>query len=595
MPNRVGANGARIVPGNSERSALYRRVSAKNSAQMPPSGPLQPEQIHLIQTWIDQGAEWPDELSGDRDTPADPAAVAVLNALRNGDRQGFTRVLRETPDSVNGKGAGGSTPLMYAAIYGDGEAVRLLLDKGASPNTQNNRGGTALMYATDSEEKTRLLLDHGSNPNLRSGEGRTALLVAVGRVGAYPVVKLLLERGADGGARLADGRGVLPLAVNARDPKLLQLLLDNGADKKGLALGPMLVAGCPGCFDLLLPFAEPADLAAGLQGAVRTGDLPRMKVLLDRGARPAGNLLQTIAASPAAIPVDTIRTLIAAGADVNAKTSTGLTLGEFAHRHGNAAILEALAGNDATGERSTPSQPRRKPAPSVRAAIEQTIPALQRADVAFLQKAGCVSCHNNSLTAMNMASARSKGLRLNEQIAKDQSRKIAEFLADNGERALENEGLPGGVDTVSYILMGLAADGYPSDPVTDAWARYVKNTQSLDGRWTCTALRPPIESSDIQVTAASIKSLKAHGPKGRRLEYDSAVEHAVHWRDCSSEQHRGPGFPDPGIDMGRGKRGEDPRVRAGNGCTTEVRLRFEPDQEAGQRCVCDRASSGSDN
>ena len=303
MPNRVGANGARIVPGNSAQSPLYRRVSAKDSAQMPPPAPLQPAQINLIKAWIDQGADWPDELSGDRDdSPADPAAIAMMNALRNGDRQGFNRVLRENPDSVNARWAGGSTPLMYAAIYGDREAVRVLLDKGANPNAQNNRGGTALMYAVDSEAMTRLLLDHGSDPNLRSGEGRTALLVAVGQVGCYPVVKLLLERGADGGVRLPDGRGALALAVSARDAKLLQLLLDKGADKKRLPLGPLLVAGCTGCFDLLLPFAEPADLAGGLQGAARTGDLPRMKTLLDRGARPGGTLLQVIAASHATIP-----------------------------------------------------------------------------------------------------------------------------------------------------------------------------------------------------------------------------------------------------------------------------------------------------
>ena len=185
MPNRVGANGARIVPGNSARSPLYRRVSATQpGAQMPPSGPLQPEQINLIKVWIDQGADWPDELSGDRDTaPADPAVVNMRNALRNGDRQEFNRVLRENPEAVNAKGPSGSTPIMYAALYGDGQTVRLLLDKGANPNAQNNHGATALMYAIDNEEKTKLLLDHGADPNLRSGEGRTALLIAVGTGG----------------------------------------------------------------------------------------------------------------------------------------------------------------------------------------------------------------------------------------------------------------------------------------------------------------------------------------------------------------------------------------------------------------------------
>src|SRR4029077_20483368 len=41
LPNRVGANGARIVPGNSTVSLLYRRLSATQSGvRMPPSGPL---------------------------------------------------------------------------------------------------------------------------------------------------------------------------------------------------------------------------------------------------------------------------------------------------------------------------------------------------------------------------------------------------------------------------------------------------------------------------------------------------------------------------------------------------------------------------
>src|SRR5437899_8782419 len=46
LPNRVGANGARIVPGNSAKSSLYQRVSgAQDGAQMPPKGPLEAEQI----------------------------------------------------------------------------------------------------------------------------------------------------------------------------------------------------------------------------------------------------------------------------------------------------------------------------------------------------------------------------------------------------------------------------------------------------------------------------------------------------------------------------------------------------------------------
>ena len=66
--------------------------------QMPPDGPLRPEQISVIKTWIDQGAEWPDSLSGDTvPSQPDPAVVRMMQALRNGNRQEFNRALRENP------------------------------------------------------------------------------------------------------------------------------------------------------------------------------------------------------------------------------------------------------------------------------------------------------------------------------------------------------------------------------------------------------------------------------------------------------------------------------------------------------------------
>src|SRR6185312_7357102 len=41
LPNRVGANNVAIVPGESSRSILYRRISGTESGiRMPPSGPL---------------------------------------------------------------------------------------------------------------------------------------------------------------------------------------------------------------------------------------------------------------------------------------------------------------------------------------------------------------------------------------------------------------------------------------------------------------------------------------------------------------------------------------------------------------------------
>ena len=364
MPNRVGANGARIVPGDSARSSLYRRVSATQSgAQMPPSGPLRPEQINFIKAWIDQGADWPDELSGDRDTaPADPAVVSLRNALRNGDRQEFNRVLRDNPESVNAKGPSGWTPIMYAALYGDGEAVRLLLDKGANPNARNNRGGTALMYAIDNEEKTRLLLDHGADPNLRSGEGRTALLDRRGTGGSLSRSETPAgerrrrRRPASGWTRRPDPADVAPATQSC-----CSCFWTMAPIRSGFPSAPYWWRAARRASTCCSHSRNPPTFQAGFQGAVRIGDLPRMKTLLDRGARPPAISCKWSPPLPRRFPSITIRSLIAAGADVNAKTSTGLTLLDFANRHGNATLAEALTAAGVPGETRVPSQPLRKP------------------------------------------------------------------------------------------------------------------------------------------------------------------------------------------------------------------------------------------
>src|SRR5206468_3335948 len=100
-------------------------------------------------------------------------------------------------------------------------------------------------------------------------------------------------------------------------------------------------------------------------------------------------------------------------------------------------------------EESSPDEPvgKPKPAGSVRAALERSIPLLQRSDVTFIKKAGCVSCHNNSLTAMSVSAMRKSGIRVDEEIARAQLEATAHYLDANRERALEGLGVPGGGDT----------------------------------------------------------------------------------------------------------------------------------------------------
>ena len=164
---------------------------------MPPTGPLRPEQISLIKTWIDQGAEWPDALANEVERPpVNPKAVAMIESLRTDDMASFMKAVAEDPKLLNARGPEGSTPFMYAVLYSSAKTVSQLLKKGADPNVRNDANATALMWAVADLEKTRVLLDGGADVNARSDNLRTPLIIAARRPGNAAVVKLLLDRGA---------------------------------------------------------------------------------------------------------------------------------------------------------------------------------------------------------------------------------------------------------------------------------------------------------------------------------------------------------------------------------------------------------------
>jgi ankyrin repeat protein len=541
MPNRVGANGARIAPGESGRSRLYQKVAGSQAGlQMPPTGALSQEQIGTIKAWIDQGADWPDELSGEApQIPPDPGVIRIMEALRNGDRQGFDKLLRETPKVINSRGKGGSTPLMYAALYGQAETVRRLLDKGADPNLKNDAGATALMWAVDDVEKTRQLLDHGADPNVLSADGRTALTIAAQRFGASPLVKLLLDHGAE----ISPPRGSpVNAAALAGDEDVLRMFLARGADAKSLAGG---IAGavqsqCSGCIELLLKAADQRSLDAAMAASTALGDLPTLKLLLERGAQvnatdPTGDGVSALmlAVGSDAAAVETIRLMMERGADIHYKNGKGETLLDVAKWQGPTPIVDLLRKAGAT-EMNAPAAgtPRPAPATSIRAAVERSIPAVQRADVAFIQRSGCVSCHNNSLAMMMVVAARKNRLPVDEEIARRQAGTVGAYIETWRERMLQGIGIPGGQDTVGYILAGLAAVDYPGDAATDSAAIFLRTRQYADGRWR-TAVpggsRPPIESSDFETTAIAARVFQVYAPKTRRLEYQKAVQRAADW------------------------------------------------------------------
>lgn len=546
-----GGTGVMIGPGTSAASRLYfKLVGDRYGPRMPPDRPLTGEEIDTIKRWIDEGAHWPDELAAERPaTVADPQATRLMEALRNGERETFDKLLREDASIATRKGPGGSTPLMYAVLYAGVDAVRTLLEKGADPNARNDAGATALMWALDDLEKTRLLIEHGADVNATSDAGRTPVLIASGQGGAPGVLSLLLKHGAKASVVAPSYRGPLtPLRIAAQsgDAAALELLLSHGADAGATGPLPLIAAlnsNNAGCVDLLLKSSVPFPpdkallvISPPFGNEAVLADAAMVERLIGQGAdvnaRAAGGMtVLMLAASVDRFPAKTFELLLKHGADVKAVADDGKTALDFARLRGDTAIVELLvqAGAKAGAQPAEDKQPLPAPAASPRSAVQRSLPLLQRADATFFQKSGCVSCHHNSLTAMTIGMARRHGLVVDDAIAREQLQGIGRYLDGWRERTLQDSAIPGEVDTVGYLLLGLAAEKYPPDTTTDALARLIKSRQNADGGWRASANRPPLESSPIQVTATAMRALQVYGMQARRGEYEAAIERAAKW------------------------------------------------------------------
>lgn len=112
--------------------------------------------------------------------------------------------------------------LRRAAGAGDVAKVKELLDKGTDVNAANSYGGTALAFACDRghTEVVRLLLDRGANPNTQDSFYKAKPVVWAGQRGHLEIVKLLLDRGVT-----ADPE-ILMMGIYGEQPAIVKLMLE---------------------------------------------------------------------------------------------------------------------------------------------------------------------------------------------------------------------------------------------------------------------------------------------------------------------------------------------------------------------------------
>lgn len=101
-----------------------------------------------------------------------------FKAVKSGNRNEVRKYANQV--DINIKDSDGWTALMYATDTDDRKMISLLIELGADVNMQDDDGQTALMNAifVNATKSANYLIKHGANINIRDNNGQTPLMIA---------------------------------------------------------------------------------------------------------------------------------------------------------------------------------------------------------------------------------------------------------------------------------------------------------------------------------------------------------------------------------------------------------------------------------
>jgi ankyrin repeat protein len=369
-------------------------------------------------------------------------------------------------------------PFEVAVVAGNNDALRLLLEKLSAFPQGDDRGGRRLATAAamNNVVATRELLRRGAAADtpVQAGSGGTALLIA-SEGGHVDVMDLLIKAGA--AVRLQDRQGDSPLmgAIRIGSIEGVKLLLKHGAD-----VGQRDNAG-----------------RTPLVWAARTGR------------------------------ADVVRALLDAGASIDVTDKSGQSAMTVAVAKGHDNIVAMLRARGAA------TSPSRQTLPSARAAIEKSLPLLQRGAATWIERAQCGACHHRPMIDRLTALARQHGFAVDETLAAVRSQR-GRGAAANAERPTEPLITSQPAFDLAWVQHHFAEAGVARDAPREAAAGALARLQFPDGRWNPGPPRVPISGSSFVVTASAARVLQAYGPPDQQSEMAAHVERARRWLMANS-------------------------------------------------------------
>lgn len=166
----------------------------------------------------------------------------------------------------------------------------------------------------------------------------------------------------------------------------------------------------------------------------------------------------------------------------------------------------------------------------LRTAAEKSIALLQKCGPEFFKQSGCVACHQQSVTSLALAEARSRGFRVDESTARAEVHVIVTALDSYRDRLLQRVDHPlNSADSTGFLLLGLAAEKAPANATIDSLVLEMANRQTPEGSWTTFGHRPPLEYSRIGSTALAIRVMQLYSLPGWQKAFDQRIQRGSQW------------------------------------------------------------------
>ena len=437
---------------------------------------------------------------------------------------------------------------MYAAAVGSEAMMKRLLDAGADVKAKNAFDATALIWCGSNLNRIKLLVERGADVNVRTKQGRTPIFVAAAEAGGLPAVEYLVSKGAKlAGPPAADGLTPLAAASAANDTALVRFLVEKGGPaavappggpmalmnaamnanielvKLLLAKGVDVNSVSPPAFNEVKNGPIAIGLLTPLILSVAEGDTETVRVLLAAGANHNAQDVRGMTPIMLAVATDhpnrdIIKMLLEKKPDMKVKSKAGETALDWAMKFNDPSIIAAIRAASPgveAAKRETPSPARANAATSL-AAVQKSLPLLQTSGKTMFTEGGCVSCHGGNVITSAVAAARAKGVKVDETAASETLKATSLQFASRTEQFYERIDGPAPA-ILTIALSALADENVQPDRVIDAMVRNVAAQQLAAGHWAWRGIvRPPADhfSTDSALRHPGAQTLCAARPQG---------------------------------------------------------------------------------